>query len=49
MRWEAAEYVIEALFKKQEEAFTSVAFAQCLITDDKKNGCNSNWGYAEYT
>jgi len=33
---EAAECVIEALFKKQEEAFTSVALAQGLITDDKK-------------
>ena len=33
---EAAECVIKALFKKQEEAFTSVALAQGLITDDKK-------------
>ncbi len=32
---EAAEFVIKALFKKQEEAFPSVALAQGLITDDK--------------
>jgi hypothetical protein len=33
---EAAKCVIKTLLKKQEEAFTSVALAQGLITDDKK-------------
>jgi hypothetical protein len=33
---EAAECVIEVLYKKQEEAITSVAIAQGLITDNKK-------------
>ncbi len=32
------ECVIEVLYKKQEEAITSVAIAQGLITDNKKNG-----------
>jgi hypothetical protein len=33
--------VIEALYKKQEDAFTSVALAKGLITDNKKIRCNS--------
>jgi len=35
---EASGCVIQALYKKQEEAFTSIAPAKVLI----KNGCNSS-------